>query len=92
MERSRADSAAAGPRAPGTTAAAAQWNDWRWQMRSRVSTVEELGRYLRLSEAERAQIRVAGAQYRWSITPYYASLMDPDDPACPATAAAGAFG
>jgi lysine 2,3-aminomutase len=83
MERSRADSAAAGPRAPGTTAAAAQWNDWRWQMRSRVSTVEELGRYLRLSEAERAQIRVAGAQYRWSITPYYASLMDPDDPACP---------
>ena len=89
MERSRADSAAApaGPRETGTTAAeqprAAQWNDWRWQMRERISTVEELGRYLRLSEAERAQIRAAGAQYRWSITPYYASLMDPDDPACP---------
>ena len=89
MQRSRADSAAAAPaepREPGTTATrptAAQWKDWRWQMRERVSTVEQLGRYLRLSEAQRAQIRAAGAQYRWSITPYYASLMDPDDPACP---------
>ena len=90
MQRSRADSTAAAPaepREPGTTAArrpaAAQWNDWRWQMRERISTVEELGRYLRLSEAERAQIRAAGTQYRWAITPYYASLMDPDDPACP---------
>ncbi len=89
MQRSRADSAAvpAEPREPGTTATerptAAQWDDWRWQMRERISTVEELGRYLRLSEAERAQIRAAGAQYRWSITPYYASLMDRADPACP---------
>ena len=89
MQRSRAGSAAvpAEPREPGTTTTrrptAAQWNDWRWQMRERISTVEELGRYLRLSEAERAQIRAAGARYRWSITPYYASLMDPDDPACP---------
>lgn len=64
-------------------ARAEEWNDWRWQMRRRISTVEELGRYLRLSAAERAQIRAAGAHYRWSITPYYASLMDPDDPACP---------
>ena len=89
MQRSRADSAAvpAEPREPGATATrrptAAQWDDWRWQMRERISTVEELGRYLRLSEAERAQIRAAGTQYRWSITPYYANLMDPDDPACP---------
>ena len=89
MQRSRADAAAvpAEPREPGTTATrrptAAQWNDWRWQMRERISTVEELGRYLRLCEAERAQIRAAGTQYRWAITPYYASLMDPDDPACP---------
>ena len=90
MERSRANSAAApaGSRELGTTAADAQpssveWNDWRWQMRRRISTVEELGRYLHLNEAQRAQIRAAGAQYRWSITPYYASLMDRDDPACP---------
>ena len=89
MQRSRADAteAPAEPREPGTTATrrstAAQWNDWRWQMRERISTVEELGRYLRLSEAERAQIRAAGTRYRWAITPYYASLMDPHDPACP---------
>jgi len=62
---------------------AAQWDDWRWQMTHRIATVEELGRYLRLGDAEREQIRAAGRHYRWSITPYYASLMDPDDPACP---------
>ena len=60
-----------------------EWDDWRWQMRNRISTVEELGRYLHLSEAEGARIRAAGEQFRWSITPYYARLMDPDDPACP---------
>ena len=44
MDRSRAASAAAlaGPREPGTPAAEAQpssvnWDDWRWQMRSRIS-------------------------------------------------------
>ena len=73
MERSEA----------GAAVAPAEWNDWRWQMRRRISTVEELGRHLRLSAAERAQIAAAGAQYRWSITPYYVSLMDPGDPACP---------
>ena len=60
-----------------------QWNDWRWQLRNRISTVEELARYLELDAAARAQIRAAGARYRWSITPYYASLMDPCDAACP---------
>ena len=62
---------------------AERWSDWRWQMTNRISTVEELERYLRLSHVERKQIRAAGRHYRWSITPYYASLMDSDDPACP---------
>ena len=63
--------------------AQAAWDDWRWQLRNRITTVGELARYLHLSTAEQAQIRAAGARYRWSITPYYASLMDPDDAACP---------
>ena len=41
-----------------------------WQMTHRISTVEELGRYLRLGDAEREQISAAGRHYRWSITPY----------------------
>ena len=90
MERCGADSAVASARrrGPATTVAdlwprGEEWNDWRWQMRRRISTVEELGRYLHLSAAERTQISAAGAQYRWSVTPYYVSLMDPGDPACP---------
>lgn len=60
-----------------------QWNDWKWQLRHQITTIEELERYLNLTEQERQDIREAGEQYRWAITPYYASLMDKDDPNCP---------
>ena len=61
----------------------ADWNDWRWQLRNRITSLPDLARYVRLSQEERDGIEAAGAQYRWAITPYYAALMDPDDPACP---------
>ena len=58
---------------------AAEWNDWRWQMRSRIRTLAELERVFALSGDERA----AAAQHTGSlpvgITPYYASLMDLED-------------
>lgn len=60
-----------------------QWNDWKWQLRNQITTVEDLERYIHLTDQERAEIRKAGAHFRWAITPYYASLMDPDDPNCP---------
>lgn len=60
-----------------------RWNDWRWQMRNRIVTVEALERALRLSGDERAALAATRGRYRWSITPYYLSLMDRDDPSCP---------
>ncbi len=36
-----------------------------------------------MSPAEQAGIEAAGARYRWAVTPYYAALMDRDDPDCP---------
>lgn len=61
----------------------ARWNSWKWQLQRQITTVEDLERYIRLSEREKQGIRTAGAQYRWAITPYYASLMHPDYPGCP---------
>lgn len=68
---------------PQHNASAAEWADWRWQMRNRVHDEETLGRYVRLTEGEREAIRMTRDVFRWTITPYYASLMDPVDPACP---------
>ncbi|MDR1571649.1 MAG: lysine 2,3-aminomutase [Clostridiales Family XIII bacterium] len=59
------------------------WNDWRWQIRNRLGSVEEIGQVVNLTEKEEADIRKVMDGFRVGITPYYASLMDPDDPRCP---------
>lgn len=59
------------------------WNDWRWQLRNRIASIGDLRRYVEVSPEEQAGIEAAGARYRWAVTPYYAALMDRDDPDCP---------
>ncbi|MFN2292016.1 MAG: lysine 2,3-aminomutase [Anaerolineae bacterium] len=59
-----------------------KWNDWRWQLANRLNTVEELGRVIRLTPEEIEGLS-APAHFRVDITPYFASLIDPDDPTCP---------
>jgi len=57
------------------------WNDWRWQNRNRVRTLADLGRMMELSGDETAAIRRHTGALPVGITPYYASLLDPQDPA-----------
>lgn len=58
--------------------------DWRWQLRHAVTTAAELSTVLRLSREElRGAERAERAGFPISITPYYRSLIDPDDPKCP---------
>ncbi|MGD2104342.1 MAG: lysine 2,3-aminomutase [Anaerolineae bacterium] len=59
------------------------WNDWRWQIANRITTVEELDKVIHLTEAEKQIIERSLNSLRMAITPYYASLMDPDDATCP---------
>ena len=59
------------------------WDDWKWHFRSRITSVDELTRYLPLSAKDRDQIRLAATKYPLSITPYYLSLVDPTDPGDP---------
>jgi lysine 2,3-aminomutase len=56
-----------------------QWNDWRWQMRNRLNTVEDFEKVLSLTDSERKALGTPGL-FRVDITPYYVSLIDPDDP------------
>src|SRR5512141_166829 len=59
-----------------------QWDDWRWQLSHRVSTYEELSQFIHLTPEEKAGLQAEGL-FRVDITPYFASLIDPDDPECP---------
>jgi lysine 2,3-aminomutase len=55
------------------------WNDWKWQFRHRITTVEELSQYLPLSSKEQAEIKLVTNRYPFSVTPYYLSLINPED-------------
>ena len=59
-----------------------KWMDWRWQMSNRLNSVEELGRVINLTDSEKEALSTKGL-FRVDITPYFASLIDPDDPNCP---------
>jgi lysine 2,3-aminomutase len=57
-----------------------EWQDWHWQLRNRIRDVRSLGRMIRLSEDERHAMSGAAGSLPLSITPYYASLIDPWNP------------
>ncbi len=57
--------------------------DWRWQLRRRISTLEEIEALLPLTDDERQALRSAPAHFRVGITPYYFSLIDRAHPCCP---------
>lgn len=60
-----------------------EWNYWHWQMANRICSLEELEKHMKLSNTEKAGIKQCLQMFRMAITPYYFSLMDPDNPNCP---------
>jgi lysine 2,3-aminomutase len=61
----------------------AEWRDWGWQMRHRIRTVEALREWIDPTREEERAIVDLATRFRFVITPYFASLMDPNDPNCP---------
>lgn len=59
------------------------WNDWHWQIKNRITTVDELKKYLHLSKEEEEGIIKCLKELRMAITPYYLSLIDPKNPEDP---------
>ncbi len=60
-----------------------EWNDWRWQLRHRITTYEQLKEVLNLTPEEIEGIRHSKGRLALAVTPYFASLMDPNNPNCP---------
>jgi len=60
-----------------------EWMNWKWQYSHRITTVETLSQLITLGEKEKSEILTSLGSFRMAITPYYASLMDPEDPSCP---------
>jgi lysine 2,3-aminomutase len=59
------------------------WSDWRWQVRNRIKTVEDLEKYIPLSQKEKNDIFSVLSKFRMAITPYYLCLIDPANIDCP---------
>jgi len=72
-----------GPRSIWANDPTARWDDWTWQQRERITRLEQLEKVLALTDDERRAVKETDAEFHMGITPYYAALMDRDDPACP---------
>ena len=59
------------------------WQDWSWQLRNRIQTLEQLEERLSLTPEERAGTILAGKKLALGITPHFFSLIDRNDPDCP---------
>jgi len=56
------------------------WKDWKWHFRNRITSINQLSQFIPLSSGEKAQLKLVTRRYPLAITPYYLSLINPDDP------------
>jgi lysine 2,3-aminomutase len=60
-----------------------EWNDWKWQMRNRIKSIEDLKRVVEITDEDEEILQAVINKFHISITPYYFSLInfnDPNDP------------
>lgn len=58
------------------------WDDWHWQIANQITTVENLKSIVNLTPEEENGIENCLDTLQMAITPYYTSLMDPQDAEC----------
>jgi lysine 2,3-aminomutase len=59
------------------------WEDWHWQMKNRIAKLEQISQVINLTKEEEEGIKNAKGRMAMAVTPYWATLLDPDDPNCP---------
>ena len=59
---------------------AEQWHDWKWQLKNRITKLEQLEQYFELTPDERAGCLFAKDKLALAITPYFFNLINPNDP------------
>ena len=64
-------------------ASLSEWNNWSWQLRHRITDIQALNRILFLSEDERRAISSFRKKLPFAVTPFYASLLEKDNPSHP---------
>ena len=61
----------------------ADWNDWKWQMRNRLSSKEQIQKHVDLTDNESLGLGISSSKLLVSITPHFFNLIHPSDPSCP---------
>jgi lysine 2,3-aminomutase len=56
------------------------WDNWIWQVKHRITSVDTLSKWFPLTEKDKSDIGQCLKLFRMGITPYYLSLINPDDP------------
>lgn len=59
------------------------WNNWKWQLKNCITSVDQLSKIINLSQDEKREIGLCLEKFRMAVTPYYSSLIDADNPDCP---------
>jgi len=59
------------------------WNNWKWQLRNRITKKADLDGIVTLSSGEKEGFAAALNRLSVGITPYFANLIDPNDFLCP---------
>jgi len=59
------------------------WEDWHWQLKHRIRSKEDLVQVIKLTPEEEKGIDKAKGRLAMAITPYWANLIDAEDPQCP---------
>ena len=60
--------------------AESDWNDWHWQLKNRLESMEDLNQFVTLTETEKKGVAETLKTLRMAITPYYLTLIDFNDP------------
>ncbi|MEO0796363.1 MAG: KamA family radical SAM protein [Verrucomicrobiota bacterium] len=59
---------------------AEDWQNWKWQLKNRITTVERLEKFIDLTPEEKAGCYFSKQKLALAITPYFFNLMDVNDP------------
>jgi glutamate 2,3-aminomutase len=59
------------------------YSDYHWQIKNRFTSAEALSKIIDLSEEDMKYINEVASRYRFAVSPYYLSLIDPENPGCP---------
>lgn len=59
------------------------WSDPRWHLKNAIKSLDEAKKWINVTPDEAQAIDSCASKFKWSVTPYYMSLMAKDDPSCP---------